>query len=85
MSRTTTGTLSVTCHRCEYSGFAKVGTKSHRLTLAAMTPDEDADEGQAPAAKPAKTAKAPKAAAEPTPPAPPEPKKRNSVFDLGDL
>lgn len=77
VSRTATGTLSVSCHRCEYSGFAKMGTKAHRLTLAAMTPDEDADEGTATAAKPPK-ASAPPAAA-------PEPKKRNSVFDLGDL
>ena len=35
-------TISVRCHRCEYSGFAKAGTKAARAILAQMTPDQDA-------------------------------------------
>lgn len=80
ISRTGTGTLSVTCHRCEYSGFAKVGTKAHRLTMAAMTADDDAPADPAPQAKPPKAPKAAPPAADPPPP-----KKSSSVFSLGDL
>jgi len=89
ISRTGTGTLSLSCHKCQFSGFAKAGTKAHRLILADMTPDDDADPApvfvspkkdhiQTPA-KYTNTNKAP--AAEPSP----APKKPASVFSLGDL
>lgn len=83
ISRTATGTLSLTCHRCEFSGFAKVGTKAHRLTTAAMTPDEDETGAPAPVSDPppAKTPKAPK----PPTPTPTPPRAARSVFDLAQL
>jgi hypothetical protein len=82
ISRTGTGTLSLSCHKCQFSGFAKAGTKAHRLILADMTPDEDAAPDPAPAAVKVqpKTAK-PAPAADPIP----APKKPASVFSLGDL
>lgn len=44
-----TGTLSIGCHKCGMSGFAKPGTRAKRLILAGMTPEED-DTGSKPAA-----------------------------------
>lgn len=82
ISRTATGTLSLTCHRCEFSGFAKVGTKAHRLTNAAMTMDEDDAAASMPISEP-QTAKAPKAAK--APPTPTPPRAARSVFQLADL
>lgn len=89
ISRTGTGTLSLSCHKCQFSGFAKAGTKAHRLVLADMTPDDEAEPDQVKiVCRPAdpkvqqKTAK-PAPAAELTPA--PAPKKQSSVFSLGDL
>ena len=74
VSKTATGTLSLNCHRCEFSGFAKSGTKAHRLITAGTTLDPDYEE---PEAKPA---------ADPKPPAPkPAKKVANSVFSMADL
>ncbi len=59
VSETATGTLSLSCHRCEFSGYAKSGTRSARLIRAAMVVDDDAPEpatAPAPAVKPIKTA-----------------------------
>lgn len=82
ISKTATGTLSLTCHRCEFSGFAKVGTKAHRLTTAAMTIDDDETGAPAPVIDPT-PAKAPKAPKAPTPTTPP--RAARSVFELADL
>lgn len=80
VSRTGTGTLSMVCHRCEYSAFSKPGTKAHRLTSAALTLDDDAPAADPAPAKPAKASKA-------APAADPAPALRRpvSVFSLGDL
>lgn len=37
-----TGTLSVSCHKCQFSGYAKSGTKAARLIREKLRPDEDA-------------------------------------------
>ena len=59
LSRNDHGTVTLRCHRCEFSGYAKAGTKAARDLLAGMKPDA---EGGAPAA-----AAAPGATAEPAP------------------
>lgn len=69
VSENAAGTLSVSCHKCQYSGYAKAGSKAARLVRSSMTADDDAT--IAPAADPAPT----KA----------QPKKANSIFSLGDL
>lgn len=43
VSETDKGTLSITCHKCQFSGFAKAGTKAKRLTLAELIPEADED------------------------------------------
>lgn len=58
ISRNDHGTVTVRCHRCEFSGYAKGGTKAARHILAGMTPDA---EGGAPAADPAPAGDPPKA------------------------
>ena len=77
VAETGTGTLSVTCHRCQFSGYAKPGTRAARLIREAMTPDDDA-----PAPTPA-----PAPAATPVPaPVPPAKAPRVRVpFSLGSL
>jgi hypothetical protein len=42
MSENPTGTLSVQCHKCQFSGYAKAGTKAARTLRASMKPDDDA-------------------------------------------
>lgn len=42
VSETATGTLSVSCHRCELSSYAKKGSKAARLIRADLRPDDDA-------------------------------------------
>jgi DNA-directed RNA polymerase subunit RPC12/RpoP len=59
VNQTDKGTLSITCHKCQFSAFAKPGTKAKRLIQAALVADPD-DEATA---KPQPT--------EPAPPAPP--------------
>lgn len=54
LSENPTGTLSVQCHKCQFSGFGKAGTKAARTLRAQMTPDDDA-----PAAPPPPKPKAP--------------------------
>ncbi len=44
VSKTDKGTLSITCHKCQFSAFAKPGTKAKRLIEAAMTPDDEGTE-----------------------------------------
>lgn len=78
ISRNDHGTVTLRCHRCEFSGYAKGGTKAARAILAGMKADPDA-EGQAQAAPP--TAKAPPAAPAPAKPA----RAVSSVFDLSQL
>lgn len=58
-----TGTLSVGCHKCGMSSFAKPGTRAKRLVMAAMTPEEDDTK---PASTPAPSP-APEPATIPTP------------------
>lgn len=41
VSENATGTLSVKCHRCEFSGFASKGTKAARTIRAKMLADDD--------------------------------------------
>ena len=77
LSKNEHGTVTLRCHRCEFSGFAKAGTKSARDLQARMKPDADA----APEPKPAKPAKA-----APTPEPTPQPRRvPNSAFALGEL
>lgn len=59
-----TGTLSVSCPDCDFSGYAKAGTDAHRLTLKKIT----LKPGQAP--PPAAAAPAPAPKAKPLPPPP---------------
>lgn len=73
VSETAAGTLNVSCHRCQFSGYGKAGTKAKRLIEAAMTRDSDAAP-PAPATTPAPVAPSPS-------PAP----KRASAFSIGDL
>lgn len=81
VSETGTGTLNISCHKCQFSGYAKKGTKAERMIRAAMTPDDDA----APAPVPVPASKTARATP-PTPPAPPPANKpANSVFSLASL
>jgi hypothetical protein len=77
VSRTATGTLSITCHKCEFSGFAKNGTRAHRLVTAALTLDDDAQESAPPKGEekqpPKETVQEPK------------PAQRSKGFSLDDL
>lgn len=80
VDKTATGTLSVKCHKCEFSGFAKPGTRAHRLISQAMTPDDD-DGTPAPAApKPPKPPKLPPELPGNAIPAPPK-----AGFSLGAI
>lgn len=86
VSETKTGTLSITCHRCEFSAFAKPRTKAQRLVAAQMVRDQDDDAPDLDQLdKKTATAKQklqPKTATA----APVEVKKvTSSVFSLGDL
>jgi hypothetical protein len=60
VTETNAGTLSLTCHKCQFSAYAKPGTKASRLIRERMTPDEDAQAPDAPAATPTPAAPAPK-------------------------
>lgn len=71
-----TGTLSIGCHKCGISSFAKPGTRAKRLVMAAMTPEED--DTQKPASTPA-TSPAP----EPVTPTPTPAAKRGHGTFLG--
>ncbi|WP_183026958.1 hypothetical protein [Variovorax sp. UMC13] len=73
----------MTCHRCEFSSYAKRGTKAARLVRAAMTPEE----GEQPAPAPAPAPAAPKKTAAPAPvPMPtPKPARASSAFNMGQL
>jgi hypothetical protein len=53
VSATPTGTLNLSCHRCQFSAYGKAGTKAHRLITAAMRPDDDPAPLATPKAKPA--------------------------------
>ena len=77
VSETAAGTLSVVCHRCEFSSYAKPGTKAARLIRSAMVIEDEA-----PAPSPAQI----KTKASAPAPAPTAPVKRvNSAFSLGNL
>jgi hypothetical protein len=71
VKETETGTLSVNCHHCDLSSFAKAGTKAARLIRQSMTPDTESLES------------APKSAAQAAPA--PAPKKPTSVFNPASL
>lgn len=59
VSETATGTLSINCHKCEMSSYAKRGSKAARMIRANLRPDEDtAEPSNPPAADPAPAAKA---------------------------
>lgn len=53
VSENATGTLSVKCHRCEFSGFGTKGTKAARAIREQLKPDDDAAPAAAPARAPA--------------------------------
>ena len=72
VTETPTGTLSITCHRCRISSFAKKGTKAHAAILGLIDPDGTAG-------APAPAAAAP-AAAQPS-----TPTKKRLAFDLSQL
>lgn len=84
VSETKTGTLSITCHRCEFSAFAKPRTKAHKLVSSQMVRDQDDDQDEAGAGQKTATAK-PKVQPKTATAAAPEVKKTSSVFSLGDL
>lgn len=69
-----TGTISVSCPDCDFSGYAKAGTDAHRLTLAKITRKPSAD----PAPTPAPAPVPPK-----TPPAKPAPAARQPATIFG--
>ena len=75
VSENAAGTLSVSCHKCQYSGYAKAGSKAARLVRAAMQADEDA----------VQTKPAPIRPAADEPPPKVQPKTANSVFSLANL
>lgn len=77
VSENATGTLSLSCHKCQFSGYAKPGTKAARQIRAAMTPDDDA-------ASPTARAHPPEIPAHAIP-APPKKRAANSAFDLANL
>lgn len=66
VSETKTGTLTLTCGKCEFSGYGTKGTRAARLIRDKLTPDPS-DE------TPPGT---------PPPPAPPKPKAGFSLDDL---
>lgn len=80
VSKTATGTLSISCHRCEASAFAKVGTRAHRLVLASMIMDDD----QKPEQKTSEPSE-PNHKEKPQKSQPQTMHKPASVFSLGDL
>lgn len=87
VSETKTGTLSITCHRCEFSAFAKPRTKAQKMIAQNMVRDQDADQDEGADQVQPKTATAkqkvqPKTA---TAPAVEVKKTTSSVFSLGDL
>ena len=77
VTRTGAGTLNIKCHRCEFSGYGKPGSRAARLIAEKMTPDDDA---------PAAPTAAPKTdpAAPPKSP-PPTTKPTASAFAMGNL
>lgn len=76
LSENPTGTLSVQCHRCQFSGFAKAGTKAARTLRGQMKPDDE------PAAPPPAKPKTTPASTAPAPAAPaPAPAKPRSLLE----
>lgn len=58
VSETATGTLSINCHKCEMSGYAKKGSKAARLIRSNLRADDDAESASSsPAADPAPVTK----------------------------
>jgi len=86
ITRTGAGTLNLKCHKCEFTGYAKPGTRAARLVAQQMVIDTDDEAPAAPAAAASKGKPAKPAAADlqATPP-PPVKKPQSSVFDLGQL
>lgn len=72
-----TGTVSVSCPDCDFSGYGKAGTDAHKKIMARVTLRASAEPTPAPAAPPV-PAKKPAPAATPTPA--PAPVRRNTVF-----
>lgn len=57
VAETNAGTLSITCHKCQFSAYAKPGSKAARLIRERLTPDDDAPPApeQTPTPAPPKT------------------------------
>lgn len=83
LSENPTGTLSVQCHKCQFSGFGKAGTKAARILRASMKPDDDAPTVAAPKSTPPAAPKA--APPAPKPPAAAPTKAPEPVGLLGSL
>lgn len=77
VTRTGAGTLNIKCHRCEFSGYGKPGSRAARLIAEKMTPDDDAPATPATATKEEPTA--------PTKATPPTQKRTASAFAIGNL
>ena len=68
-----TGTISVTCPDCDFTGYGKTGTDAHRILMARVTRKAMPEpEPAAPAVK--------LATAKPAPAPAPAPVRRNTVF-----
>ena len=78
VTRTGAGTLNIKCHRCEFSGYGKPGSRAARLIADKMTPDDDAP---AALAAPAPKTDAPAPTKATTTP----PKRTASAFAIGNL
>jgi len=69
-----TGTLSVSCHKCQFSGYGKAGSKAARTIRGNLTPDDDAPTAPAPIQAAPVDAPKPKTAPKAKP---------SNLFDLG--
>jgi hypothetical protein len=74
VKETETGTLSVSCHHCDISSFAKAGTKGARVIRASLVKIEDEEPEAAPPPKVSEKQLKPN-----------HPMVKSSVFNLGNL
>lgn len=81
VTRTGAGTLNLKCHKCEFTGYAKPGTRASRLMAAVMVVDSDEPDAQ----EPKSTEKRTPQEKENMPPPVVVKKPVNSAFSLGQL
>lgn len=78
VSENAAGTLSVACHKCQFSGYAKSGSRAARKIREKLEPDED-EKSSAPTQKS-------KPEPEPSPPEKTQSKRKvSTVFELGNI